>query len=29
VENGEGLRGAAPADGDAEAMTVAIDLAAR
>ena len=29
VEHGEGLRGAAPAGGDAEAMTVAIDLAAR
>ena len=29
VENGEGLRGAAPAGGDAEAMTVAIDLAER
>ena len=29
VENGEGLRGAAPAGGDAEAMTVAINLAER
>ena len=29
VEHGEGLRGAAPAGGDHEAMTVAIDLAAR